>query len=412
MDLALLDWLNLIGRWIHLIVGIAWIGSSFYFVWQDNSLEPTADDPDRKRLHGEIWMVHGGGFYHAKKYKVAPPDLPAHLHWFKWEAYSTWMSGMALLAIVYYLSGPAIMLPPGSGLGHAGAVAVGLGALAGGWIVYDLMCRSPLGRDDRWLAVGVVVFVTLLTWGLTQVLAGRAAFLHVGATLGTIMVGNVFFVIIPNQRRMVDAMRRGETPDPVLGLKGKQRSVHNTYFTLPVLFLMISNHYPALYGHPYSWAVLLGVGAVGALVRHAFVLRHGGRMRGWMPPAAAAAMVAVMVATAASRSLAPTPAVAAGGAGADADAADTLGPVVLRIVEQRCTACHAAAPSFDGFDEAPKGIRLETLADLRQWSGPVIEQAVTGEAMPLGNVTDMQPEERALLGRWLSSPAAAQGAAR
>lgn len=405
MDLALMDWLNMVGRWIHLIVGIAWIGSSFYFVWQDNSLEATADDPERKRLHGEIWMVHGGGFYHAKKYKVAPPGLPEHLHWFKWEAYSTWLSGMALLVIVYYLTGAAAMLPPGSGLGWGGGVAVGLASLAGGWLAYDLMCRSPLGRDDRLLAVGVVVLVTVLTVVLTQVLAGRAAFLHVGATLGTIMVGNVFFVIIPNQRRMVAAMRKGEVPDPVWGLKGKQRSVHNTYFTLPVLFLMISNHYPALYGHPYSWALLLAIGAVGALVRHAFVLRHGGRMRPWMLPAAGAALVAVMVATAATRSLAPAPAVAETSA-----EADPLAPVALAIVEARCTACHAAAPTFEGFDAPPKGIVLETAADLRQWSGPVLEQAVRSEAMPLGNVTTMQPEERALLGRWLAGPegAAAQ----
>lgn len=402
MDLALLDWLNLLGRWIHLIVGIAWIGSSFYFVWQDNSLEAAADDPERRRLHGEIWMVHGGGFYHARKYKVAPPGLPQHLHWFMWEAYSTWLSGFALLVIVYYLSGPAFLLPPGSPLGHLGGVAVGLGSLTGGWIVYDLLCRSPLGRSDRLLAVAVVALVAVLTFALTQVLSGRAAFLHVGAMLGTIMVANVFFVIIPNQRRMVAAMRRGETPDPVLGLKGKQRSVHNTYITLPVLFLMISNHYPAIYAHPWSWALLLAIGAVGALVRHAFVLRHGGRMRPWMLPAAGVAMLVVVVVTAATRSLAPAPAAASASGGA-AGPAGGLGPVAMAIVAQRCTACHAATPTFEGFDAPPKGVVLETAEDVRRWSGPVAAQAVHGEAMPLGNLTEMQPEERALLGRWLSA---------
>lgn len=402
MDAALIDWLNLIGRWIHLITGIAWIGTSFYFVWQDNSLTATADDPKRERLHGEIWMVHGGGFYHARKYKVAPPGLPEHLHWFKWEAYSTWLSGMALLAVVYYLSGPAILVPPGSGLSHGAAVAIGLGGLALSWIVYDLLCRSPLARDDRWLAAAVVALVAVLAYAMTALLSGRAAFLHVGAAHGTIMVGNVFFVIIPNQRRMVEALRRGETPDPALGRRGKQRSVHNTYFTLPVLFLMISNHYPAVYGHPHAWLLLLGLAAIGAAVRHAFVLRHTGRMRPWMLPSAAAAMAVLVTATALTRE-GPVASTAVAAVEVEADA-DPLAPVVMAIVRERCTACHAAAPTFPGFEAPPKGVVLETPADLRQWAGAVIAQSVASEAMPVGNVTEMQPEERALLGRWLAGP--------
>lgn len=403
MDIIGLDWLNLIARWIHLIVGIAWIGSSFYFVWQDNSLLPTQDDPERKRLQGDIWMVHGGGFYHAQKYKVAPPNLPDHLHWFKWEAYSTWLSGAALLVIVYYLGGAAFMVPAGSDLSHGAAVGIGIAALAGGWLVYDGLCRSPLGRNDKALAVAVVVLVAVLTYALTHLLSGRAAFLHVGAALGTIMAANVFFVIIPNQRKSVTAMRAGRTPDPVWGLKGKQRSVHNTYFTLPVLFLMISNHYPAAYGHPQSWLVLLALAAIGVAVRHVFVLRHTGRAKGWMLPAAGVAMVALVAGVSLTRTMGSTPATAAGPATAEEVEPGDLAPVAAAIVQARCAACHAAQPTWEGFDAPPMGVALETPEQMRHWAAKIHQQAVASEAMPLGNVTGMQPEERALLARWIES---------
>lgn len=403
MELPGLEWLNLIARWIHLIVGIAWIGSSFYFVWQDNSLLPTKDDPERKTLQGDIWMVHGGGFYHARKFKIAPPDLPSHLHWFKWEAYSTWLSGFALLVLVYYLGGATYMMPAGGDLSQGAAVAIGLGALAGSWLVYDLLCRSPLGRDDRWLAVAVVVLVAVLSYAMTHLLSGRAAFLHVGAALGTIMVANVFFVIIPNQRRSVNAMRAGETPDPVWGMKGKQRSVHNTYFTLPVLFLMISNHYPIAYDHPHSWLVLLALAAVGAAVRHVFVLRHTHRAKAWMLPAVGAAMVAVILAVTATRTLNAPATASTTAEPLTAEAAGSLTPVVTAIVQSRCTACHAAQPTWEGFDAAPMGVVLETPEHIRHWAAKIHEQAVASEAMPLGNVTEITPEERALLGRWIAA---------
>ena len=216
-----LDWLRLVARWIHLIVGIAWIGASFYFVWQDDSLEPAPEDPGQDRLQGEVWMVHGGGFYHARKFKVAPPNLPERLHWFKWEAYSTWLSGISLLILIYYFGASIYMLPPGSGLTPFEAVAIGVTSIGGAWVLYDLLCRSPLGRDDRLLAVAVTALVAGLAYGLTHLLSGRAAFIHVGAAMGTIMVANVFFVIIPNQREAVDQMLRGEAPDPALG-RGKQ----------------------------------------------------------------------------------------------------------------------------------------------------------------------------------------------
>ncbi|MBK1667286.1 hypothetical protein CKO28_04415 [Rhodovibrio sodomensis] len=398
MELAILDWLNLIARWAHVIVGIAWIGSSFYFVWKDNSLTPTADDPQQKRLQGEIWMVHGGGFYHAQKYKVAPSHLPDELHWFKWESYSTWLTGMALLAIVYYLAGPSVLLPVGSTLSYPVGIAVGLGLLAGGWLVYDGLCRSPIARDDRLLGLAVVALIVAITYAALWLLSDRAAFLHVGAAMATIMTANVFFTIIPNQKKIVAAMRAGETPDPKLGLTGKQRSVHNTYLTLPVVFLMLSNHYPMVYGHPYAGVLLLAICALGALVRHALVLRHTGRMPAWLLPAGGAAMAALIVGAAGVKTLAPGDAPAAAEANREAS---HLRPVAMAIVQQRCTACHAREPSYQGFDAPPKGIVLETPAQVRRWSASVLQQSVDSHAMPIGNVTQMQPEERALLARWL-----------
>jgi uncharacterized membrane protein len=398
MDIAVLDWLNLIVRWAHVIVGIAWIGSSFYFVWKDNSLTPTADDPEQKRLQGEIWMVHGGGFYHAQKYKVAPEHLPQDLHWFKWESYSTWLTGMALLAIVYYLAGPSVLLPLESQLSYPAGIAVGLGLLAGGWLVYDGLCRSPVAKDDRLLGLAVVALIVAITYLALWLLGDRAAFLHVGAAMATIMTANVFFTIIPNQKKIVAAMRAGATPDPKLGLAGKQRSVHNTYLTLPVVFLMLSNHYPMVYGHAYAGVLLLAICALGALVRHAFVLRHTGRMPVWLLPASGAAMAVLIVGAAGVKTLQPSDAPAAAEA---TGTADHLQPVAMAIVEQRCTACHAREPSYQGFDAPPKGIVLETPAQVRRWSAGVLQQSVDSHAMPIGNVTQMHPEERALLARWL-----------
>jgi uncharacterized membrane protein len=288
-----LEWMNMLVRWLHVITGIAWIGASFYFVWLDNSLRPPAPGSDlaNKGVAGELWAVHGGGFYNPQKYLVAPAELPAELHWFKWEAYSTWLSGFALLVIVYWLNAQAMMVDRAvADLAPWQAVGVGLGCIVAGWIVYDLLCRSPLGKHD--LAFGVVVFALLVgaAWVLTHVLSGRAAYIHVGAMIGTIMVANVAMVIIPGQRRMVEAMRAGQKPDPVYGIRGKQRSVHNNYFTLPVVFIMISNHFAMTYRHPHAWAVLAVIMAAGVFIRHFFNLRHKGRVE-WVYPAIGVALL-------------------------------------------------------------------------------------------------------------------------
>ncbi len=288
-----LEWFNLLLRWLHIITGIAWIGASFYFVWLDNTIKPPAPGSslERKGVSGELWAVHGGGFYNPQKYLVAPAELPPELHWFKWEAYSTWLSGFALLTVVYYMNAKAMMVDRSvADLTDWQAVGIGIGSLVAGWIVYDLLCRSKLVQHQ--LAFGATIWLLLVgsSWVLTHLLSGRAAYLHVGAMIGTIMVANVAMLIIPGQRKMVNAMLAGEKPDPSHGIKAKQRSVHNNYFTLPVLFIMISNHYAMTYNHPHAWAVLGVIMLAGVLIRHFFNLRHKGRVE-WRYPAAGVALL-------------------------------------------------------------------------------------------------------------------------
>ncbi len=405
----ILDWLNLAARWSHLIFGIAWIGTSFYFVWQDNVLEPAPEDPRRERIQGDAWLVHGGGFYHARKFKLAPPQLPAHLHWFKWEAYATWLSGISLLVIVYWAQAGVFLTEPGGPLGPWQAIAASAGILLGSWVVYELLC-SFLEKDAITLAVVGVVLATAMTFGLTHLFPGRAALLHIGAALGSIMAANVFAVIIPNQRKSVEALIRGETPDPKYGKLGKQRSVHNTYLTLPVLFMMISNHFPMIYQHRWNWLIVLALSIVGGLIRHVFVLRHTHRDRAWMLPATVAVGILIAVAT----TLGPAPAathtepvaVPAAAAGGD-DGSRPAAPFaeVQAIIGTRCLFCHAAKPKMAGLDAPPKGVQLDTPEGIKQWAGAIQQQAVATETMPLGNVTNMQPEERTILGRWIKDGA-------
>ncbi len=393
-----LEWLNLLVRWLHIITGIAWIGASFYFVWLDNTIRPPAPGSDlvNKGVAGELWAVHGGGFYNPQKYLVAPAQLPKELHWFKWEAYSTWLSGFALLFIVYYLNAQAMMIDRSvADLTSLQAVGIGLGSLVIGWLVYDLLCKSPLGKHD--LAFGVVIFVLLVgaSYVLTHLLSGRAAYLHVGAMIGTIMVANVAMVIIPGQRKMVNAMLAGGKPDPIYGIRAKQRSVHNNYFTLPVLFLMISNHYAMTYRHPHAWAVLAVIMAAGVLIRHFFNLRHKGRVE-WRYPAAGVALLAVLAVL-----IAPKAPVAAQ-PGVDAAAQFTQ---VKTIIDQRCVACHAARPTQPGFATAPAGVMLDSPDLVVQHAARIYQQTVQLKAMPLANLTNMTDAERAQVGAWFEAGA-------
>jgi uncharacterized membrane protein len=399
MDAYWLDFIGMLLRWLHVIAGIAWIGSSFYFIWLDDSLEPPrpGSEEARKGVAGELWAVHGGGFYNPQKYAVAPASLPEKLHWFKWEAYTTWLSGTALLAVVYWLHAPAMMVDPTlAALTSAQAVGIGVASMLGSWILYDLLCRSPLGRRDGLLGIVVFGFLTALAWGLGHVLGGRAAFIQVGASIGTIMAANVFFVIIPNQRKMVEAMRSGRSPNPLDGRRGKQRSVHNNYFTLPVVFIMLSNHYAATYGHPQAWAVLALIAAAGVLIRHFFNKRHKGAFA-W-PYLAAGALMLGFVGWWTMPRIQPLPPVE--------------GPVtfdrVRSIVGQRCVTCHSPSPTFAGITAPPAGVLLHTSAGISQNAQRIYQQVVVTRIMPLGNLTHITEEERAVIAAWVRAGAPTQ----
>ncbi|MRV75283.1 hypothetical protein GJ700_26550 [Duganella sp. FT92W] len=388
-----LEWLNLIVRWLHIITGIAWIGASFYFVWLDNSIRPPSPGSElaKKGVSGELWAVHGGGFYNPQKYLVAPKELPAELHWFKWEAYTTWLSGIALLTIAYYFNAEAMMVDKSvANLTGLQAVGIGIASLVIGWTVYDVLCRSPLGKHDA--AFGVVIFLllTFACWVLTHFLSGRAAYIHVGAMIGTIMVGNVLMSIIPGQRRMVEAMRAGGLPDPVHGIKAKQRSVHNNYFTLPVLFIMISNHYAMTYRSDKAWLVLALIMAAAVFIRHFFNLRHKERIEPIYPLIGVALLLVVAVMIAPQKPAAPA-------AGADPAAQFAK---VQGVIAQRCATCHSATPTQPGFATAPSGITLDNEAQIRQNAEKIYKQAVQLKAMPIGNLTNMTDAERAVVATW------------
>jgi uncharacterized membrane protein len=392
MESYIVDWLNLGVRWLHLIAGIAWIGASLYFVWLDNHLVPPRDPNHRARgVHGEVWSVHGGGFYHAQKYLLGPKGEPLadELHWFKWEAYVTWLSGMALLAIIYWWGASAYLVDRSvMDLSVPAAIVISGGSLVAGWFVYDALCRAVKSE----LALGVILYALTVAaaWGYGHVFGARAAYLHVGALIGTIMVWNVFFHVIPGQRRMVDAIRAGREPDPRPGIVGKQRSVHNTYFTLPVLFIMISNHFPMTFGHRHAWAVLAVIMLAGALIRQYFVLRHTGRNVLALPAAATVLLLGLVVA------MAPAPG-PAGAAGKEISFTE-----VRPIIAERCAVCHAEKPSFAGFQQPPGGVMLDTPERIKAAAPRIQQQAVATQAMPLGNLTQMTVEERAQVGRWLA----------
>ena len=396
-----LDWLNLLLRWLHVITGIAWIGASFYFVWLDNTIRPPAPGSElvKKGVSGELWAVHGGGFYNPQKYLVAPAELPKELHWFKWEAYSTWLSGFALLTVAYYFNAQAMMVDKAvADLSTWQAIGIGIGSLVVGWTVYDLLCRSKLGQRD--LAFGVVMFAFLVVsaWVLNKYLSGRAAYIHVGAMIGTVMVANVLMLIIPGQRKMVAAMAAGGKPDPIHGQRAKQRSVHNNYFTLPVLFIMISNHYAMTYRHEHAWAVLAAIMAAGVLIRHFFNLRHRGRTEWRYPFAGVALLLALAVA------IAPQRPVAGARLTTPADPAAQFARVQA-IVTQRCVSCHSDHPTQPGFATAPGGVMLHNPELIHQSAAKIYQQAVQLKAMPIANLTNMTDAERAQVGAWFESGA-------
>jgi uncharacterized membrane protein len=397
MEAYLLDWANLLLRWLHVITAIAWVGSSFYFVWLDNHLlRPSDPALLDKGVGGALWAVHGGGFYHPQKYLGTPPKVDSELHWFYWESYSTWLSGFGLFTVLYLFNASTFLIDQSvHAWSPAGAIAAALGFLVVFWAVYDGICRT-LGtgpKADSRVGLLVTALVILAAWLACQLFAGRAAFLLVGAMMATSMSANVFFWIIPGQRKTVAAMTAGQPVDPVHGQRGKQRSVHNTYFTLPVLAAMLSNHYGLLYGHRWNWIVLILLMLGGALIRHFFVARHkthvkgapapwGWAVAGVLPLLAAIALAAPWDRVGAKAADAPVPTFAA----------------VQAIVQQRCVLCHNAQVNN-------KGVMLHTPALIRQHAAQLYQQAVVQRVMPLNNATGITEDERAALGRWFEAGA-------
>ncbi|HKT66056.1 MAG TPA: urate hydroxylase PuuD, partial [Burkholderia sp.] len=381
MEGFITDWLNLALRWLHVIVAIAWIGESFYFVALDNSLKPPTDANQRKRgVFGELWHVHGGGFYNMQKYTVAPPEMPDDLHWSKWPSYTTWLSGFSLFFVLYLLAPNTYLIDKSVlDMGPVVAVASALGFLAAGWIVYDSLCRL-LGTNDRVLGICVGIYVVVAAYLACHIFSGRAAYLIVGAMLATIMSANVFFVIIPGQRKMVDKMLKGEEPNPIYGKRGKQRSVHNTYFTLPVVFAMLSTHYAPLYAARWSWLVLALAMAGGALVREFFVRWHSGARDWWLLGAAALPLAAVLWLIAPERvettrtEAAPAPTTAE----------------IQAILARRCTVCHSARPTL--MPSAPKGAMFDQAAEIEKYAPLIHQQVVVTRVMPPGNLTQLSEE--------------------
>ena len=391
MEVYLLEWLNILVRWLHFITGVAWIGSSLYFIWLDNHLEQPRDSADsEKGVGGEVWSVHGGGFYHAQKYKGAPSVLPETLHWFKWEAYFTWMSGIFLLGLVYFLGAEIYLIDRSvADLSVGAAIGIAIGFIVGGWLVYDLLCKSPLARDDRLFGIVLLLLSALLAWGLCELFSGRAAYIMFGVTLGTIMVANVFFVIIPGQQQMVALAERGEEPDLAPGLRAKLRSVHNTYFTLPVLFVMTSNHYAMTYNHEYNWLILLGISVAGALIRIYFVARHKGEAS-LLPAVLAVVLLAVTAAAVAPRSN-------------DAGPTTVTFSEVRNVINARCVSCHSAAPVHPAFPAAPLGVMFDSDDQIHAEAERIHQQTVVTRVMPIGNLTAMTDEERLIVDRWYQS---------
>ncbi len=388
----LLDWAGLLLRWLHVIVGIAWIGASFYFVWLDNHLrKPSAEDLRAKGVDGELWAVHGGGFYNPQKYLVAPPNLPEHLHWFYWESYWTWISGFALFVTLYLVNAESYLIDRRLlDWSVPAAISAALGFLVVGWGVYDQICRrlghtadGSIGHDGRVLGL-IGLFIAAATWLACQLFAGRAAFLLIGAMMATMMSANVLFWIIPGQKQVIADMRAGRPVNPVFGQRGKQRSVHNTYFTLPVLVAMLSNHYGMLYSHAQNWLLLIVLMTVGVLVRSYFVKRHKG-VNAWGLVLAALVLLAALIVGLAPR--APAPA-----AGPSAPAVPTMAEVQA-VVNQRCVLCHNA-------ELAQKGLQLHSAELIEKNAQALYQQAVLQKTMPLNNATGISEEERQLLGRW------------
>lgn len=396
------DWLGFAARWLHVITAIAWIGSSFYFIALDLGLRKVPDLPEG--AHGEEWQVHGGGFYHIQKYLVAPERMPEDLIWFKWESYATWLSGFALLCIVYYGGADLYLIDPNVlELSRTTAIIISLASIAGGWAVYDLLCRSPLGRNSTQLMVVLYFVLVVMAWGYTHLFTGRAAFLHLGVFTATIMSANVFMIIIPNQKKVVADLIAGRKPDPKYGVIAKQRSTHNNYLTLPVIFLMLSNHNPLAFGTQYNWIIASLVFLMGVTIRHWFNTRHARQgSPTWTWLATILLFIVIMWLSTEPKQL------------------EDFGEAQASVVQQhyidqpefeqvrdtvlgRCSMCHMAEPVWEGLLVPPKGVVLDSDIAIAAHAKEIYLQAARSKAMPPANLTSMSAEERALLRHWFET---------
>ena len=394
MDPYINEWLNLVIRFAHLITGIAWVGASFYFVWLDNHLQTPPQEKADKGIGGDLWAIHGGGFYEVAKYKLAPPKMPATLHWFKWEAYTTWITGFLLLSLMFYVGAESYLIDKRvADLTQWQAIGLGLGSIVVGVGIYELLVRTKLRNHGIILGLILFVVATALSYGLTQVFSARGAYMHMGAIIGTIMAGNVFFGIMPSQRALVKAVEEGKAPDPAYGLNAKVRSTHNTYTTLPIIFIMISNHYPMTFNHSANWLVLMAIILITAAVRQYFVLRHFGKQKPLILVASVVATVVLAVAIA-PRSVEIS--------------AEQLKQVVTdsqvtQIIEQRCGTCHAENPTDDIFTIAPAGLVFSNIDTIKQWGPRIQARVIDAKDMPFMNKTEMTDEERNQLALWLAN---------
>ena len=393
MDPYLNEWLNLIIRFAHLITGIAWIGASFYFVWLDNHLEKPPQEKLDKGIGGDLWAIHGGGFYEVAKYKLAPPKMPSTLHWFKWEAYTTWITGFLLLTLMYYVGAESYLIDKRvADLTQFQAIALGLGAIIVGVGSYEALVRTKLRNHGIILGLILIAVATALSYGLTQVFSARGAYIHMGAIIGTIMAGNVFFGIMPSQRALVKAVEAGNAPDPAFGLNAKVRSTHNTYTTLPIIFIMISNHYPMTYNHSANWLVLIAIILITAAVRQYFVLRHFGKQKPLVLVAAVVATIALAFVIA-PRSTEIS---------AEQKQQVVSNDQVVQIIEQRCNSCHSNNNTDDIFKSAQAGVIFNDIDAIKQWAPRIKARVIDAKDMPFMNKTAMSDEERTKLAIWLA----------
>lgn len=411
-----LDWISLFVRWFHVVAGVAWIGASFYFIWLDNNLRTPPKWKQDKGIKGDLWAIHGGGFYEVAKYAYGPEKMPETLHWFKWEAYTTWLSGFALLIIVYYFGASAYLIDPSvNAMSPAMAISLGLGLIFGGLAIYEFACRSPLAKYPLAFGIGLVALVCIVSYLSTQWFSGRGAYIHVGALIGTIMAGNVFFNIMPNQRKMVAAVADKKDIDPAWGASAKLRSVHNNYFTLPLLFIMISNHYPMTYQHPQNWLVLIAIMAAAAWIRHFFNLRHVGTTKPSILVSGAIAMLAIALwvswpQATSTQPLTQSEAVSSVHledlASSNEDATESASPIsderVAGLITTHCVSCHSRTPTDDIFKVAPLGVVLDSWEDVERFAPQVVRRTTMTKDMPFLNKTNMTEEERQVIARWFA----------